>query len=86
MEIEFSKKTIFLNEEQSRAVTRKPNLHQRILAGAGSGKTTTLTARIAWLIEFYEIDPASIVLLTFSRNAAQQMKKRIDDLIGTSEL
>ncbi len=86
MEIEFSKKTLFLNEEQSRAVTRKPNLHQRILAGAGSGKTTTLTARIAWLIEFYQIDPASIVLLTFSRNAAQQMKKRIDDLIGPSEL
>lgn len=86
MEIEFSKKTLLLNDEQFRAVTRQPNTHQRILAGAGSGKTTTLTARIAWLMEFYQIPAESIVLLTFSRNAAHQMKKRIDDLVGETNL
>jgi hypothetical protein len=78
----FSKKTLHLNAEQMTAVKRNPFVHQRILATAGSGKTTTLTAKIAYLIEQFGVHPESIVLLTFSRNAATQMKSRVQTLIG----
>lgn len=86
MEFSFPYSTLQLNEEQSNAVTRDPSVHQRIIASAGSGKTTTLTARIAWLITQHNVKPESIVLMTFSRNAAQQMLQRIEHLIGPSKL
>jgi CRISPR/Cas system-associated endonuclease/helicase Cas3 len=86
MDFSFPLKTLRLNQEQSDAVLRDPDVHQRILASAGSGKTTTLTARIAYLITKHRIKPESIVLMTFSRNAAQQMKARIEDLIGPTNL
>lgn len=82
-ELKFPGKTLTLNSEQYRAVTRPANVNQRIVASAGSGKTTTLTARIAWLIQTEGVQPESIVLLTFSRNAANQMKQRLEDLLGT---
>ena len=47
----FSKTSIRVNDEQEQAILRPPTVHQRILASAGSGKTTTLTARLAYLIE-----------------------------------
>lgn len=75
-----------MNEEQATAIRRPANVHQRILAAAGSGKTTTLSARIAYLIEEYKVPPQSIVLMTFSRNAAHQMKSRIESLIGPSQI
>lgn len=78
----FSKTSIRVNDEQAQAIRRPANIHQRILASAGSGKTTTLTARIAYLIEHCSVAAERIVLMTFSRNAAQQMKKRIEGLIG----
>lgn len=84
--LEFSKKTISINEEQRQAIERPMNCHQRIIASAGSGKTTTLTARIAYLIEQYGVKSEQIILMTFSRNAAQQMKSRIESLIGPSKL
>jgi hypothetical protein len=82
----FSRKSILVNEEQRAAICRSPTVHQRILASAGSGKTTTLTARIAWLIEEHKVNPSSIVLMTFSRNAARQMKQKIESLIGETKL
>ena len=82
----FSKTSIRVNDEQAQAIRRPANVHQRILASAGSGKTTTLTARLAYLIEDCSIDPEKIVLMTFSRNAAQQMKKRIEGLIGDKQI
>lgn len=86
MELVFPLKTISVNEEQSRAIQRSPDTNQRIIAAAGSGKTTTLTARIAWLITKYKIKPETIVLMTFSRNAATQMLQRIEDLIGKTNV
>ena len=86
MEFSFPYSTLSLNDEQSQAVTRDPYVHQRIIASAGSGKTTTLTARIAWLITHHHVKPESIVLMTFSRNAAQQMLQRIEALIGPSKV
>lgn len=82
----FSKKSIVLNKEQYNAVTRPENVHQRIIASAGSGKTTTLTARIAYLIEVCKVPSNRIVLLSFSRNAAYQMKYKLEELIGSNDV
>lgn len=84
--IDFPGKDVRLNQEQYAAVTREPDCHQRILAAAGSGKTTTLTARIAWLIDRHQIPADRIVLVTFSRNAAHQMKQRLEALLGPTDI
>lgn len=84
--IDFPYKTVHLNAEQFRVVTADPYEHQRILASAGSGKTTTITARIAWLIHRYGIPANRIVLLTFSRNAAREMTHRVKSLVGPVSL
>ena len=68
-----------LNPDQLLAVTHKtgPSL---VLAGAGSGKTTVLTTRAAWLITQEEIDPESILLVTFTNKAAAEMRRRLKQL------
>ena len=71
-----------LNKEQYDIVTAHPGQTQRILAAAGSGKTTTITTRIAWLLTETQITANQIVLLTFSRNAAREMMQRVRRLIG----
>jgi ATP-dependent exoDNAse (exonuclease V) beta subunit len=80
--LEFSHGSVTLNEEQFKVVTSPISENQRILASAGSGKTTTITARIAYLVESYDIDPSKILLVTFSRAAAQEMIHRVRHLIG----
>ena len=68
-----------LNEQQLAAVTAKPG-PQLIIAGAGSGKTRTLTYRVAYLLE-NGIDPRNILLLTFTNKAARQMLDRVTNLL-----
>lgn len=70
-----------LNDKQKEAVvnTEGPML---ILAGAGSGKTKVLTTKIAYLIEENGIDPSSILAITFTNKAANEMKSRVENLIG----
>jgi ATP-dependent DNA helicase UvrD/PcrA len=70
-----------LNEEQCRAATH-PAGPLLILAGAGTGKTTTLCARVAWLVE-QGMAPEHILLLTFTRRAAREMLSRARALLGT---
>jgi hypothetical protein len=84
--IEFSHSTVDLNEEQYKVVTSLVNENQRILASAGSGKTTTITSRIAYLVEQYRINPSRILLVSFSRAAATEMIRRVHHLIGPVNL
>jgi DNA helicase-2/ATP-dependent DNA helicase PcrA len=68
-----------LNPEQQRAATHEagPLL---ILAGAGTGKTRTIVARITWLVA-QGVDPAKILAVTFTNKAAREMKERIKGMI-----
>jgi DNA helicase-2/ATP-dependent DNA helicase PcrA len=66
----------FLFEQQRAAVTSEKR-YVRIVAGAGAGKTETLTRRIAYLLLCKEEPPASIVAFTFTERAAQSMKNRV---------
>jgi ATP-dependent DNA helicase UvrD/PcrA len=68
-----------LNEQQLAAVTAQPG-PVLVIAGAGSGKTRTLTYRVAYLLE-NGIDPRNILLLTFTNKAARQMLDRVTNLL-----
>jgi len=72
-----------LNEVQKEAVVYNSGPHI-IVAGAGSGKTKVLTHKIAYIIE-EGIEPSSILALTFTNKAANEMKERILGLIGSSK-
>src|SRR5438309_9749055 len=69
-----------LNEQQFAAVTAPPG-PALVIAGAGSGKTRTLTYRVAYLLE-QGIPPERILLLTFTNKAAGEMMRRVADLLG----
>src|ERR1700757_4761388 len=76
-----------LNSAQRKAVTYGEALPEKgyragpllIVAGAGTGKTDTLAHRVAHLV-IHGVDPARILMLTFTRRAAQEMRRRAHDI------
>lgn len=87
---EFSVKIVCMNSEN---ITKGLNDKQReavlykdgpllILAGAGSGKTKTLTHRIAYLIAEHGINPENILAVTFTNKAAKEMRERLAAMLG----
>ncbi|MEZ9231637.1 DNA helicase IV [Vibrio amylolyticus] len=70
-----------LNHSQQKAVLLNDD-HNLILAGAGSGKTSVLTARVAYLLQSHSAQAEELLLLAFGREAANEMRQRLDDKIG----
>lgn len=73
-----------LNNEQQEAVQAK-NGSYLVIAGAGSGKTRVITARITNLILEHDVEPSSIIALTFTNKAAQEMQERINKFLPNLE-
>ena len=73
-----------LNEEQFRVVTAKPSA-ALVVAGAGTGKTRTITYRVAYLIEQGD-SPNRILLATFTNRAAREMLRRVETLTGSNNV
>ncbi|HEX4872650.1 MAG TPA: UvrD-helicase domain-containing protein, partial [Nevskiaceae bacterium] len=69
-----------LNPAQKAAVTAPPE-HRLVLAGAGSGKTRVLVHRVAWLIAVETVSPYSILAVTFTNKAANEMRGRLEQLL-----
>ncbi|EKE21181.1 MAG: hypothetical protein ACD_7C00316G0001 [uncultured bacterium] len=70
-----------LNTHQKKAVSLSRG-KILVLAGAGTGKTKVITHRIAYLVNDLKVEPGSILGLTFTNKAANEMKQRLTDLIG----
>ncbi len=72
-----------LNATQQTAVLLNED-HNLILAGAGSGKTSVITAKIAYLLQSHQAQPEDILVLTFGRDACNEMQERIEHRIGSA--
>ena len=81
---DLEKKIKSLNNKQKEAVTLPYNQSAFILSGAGSGKTSVLTTRIAYLIN-QGLNPKRILAVTFTNKAAKEMKERIESLVSKSQ-
>ena len=69
-----------LNEPQRKAVTSEAQ-SLLVLAGAGSGKTRVIAHRVAWLIKAQNVNPHSILTVTFTNKASREMRGRIEDIV-----
>lgn len=74
-----------LNPEQEEAVVTTEG-HVRVIAGAGSGKTRALTSRYCYLVSELDISPGSILCVTFTNRAANEMRSRIRKELGDMDL
>nr|CAG4716687.1 unnamed protein product [Naegleria fowleri] len=76
------KQILSLNDEQKKVVFESVDKNVLVLACAGSGKTTTILCRILYLVKAHHVKEEEIMLTTFTRQAAHEMKKRLIKLLG----
>ena len=67
--------------DDQKAAASYVGTHARLLAGPGTGKTLTLTRRVAYLVTEKNIKPSQILTLTFTRAAAFEIRNRIVDVL-----
>lgn len=67
---------------QERLVSEKTDVNRLILAGPGSGKTRVIVHRVAYLLRVSRVPPDSIIVLTFNRAAAYEVRRRLHALVG----
>ena len=72
-----------LNPIQREAVTEELP-YSLVLAGAGSGKTKVITHKVAWLCKVKEINPLSLMTVTFTNKAAKEIKSRLSESLDIS--
>jgi ATP-dependent DNA helicase RecQ len=75
-----------LNSTQKAIVVDDQDRNRLVLAGPGSGKTRIIVHRIAYLLRVRRIPAASVIALTFNRHAANEIRKRLFDLIGNDAI
>ncbi len=80
-EFKFDDTIIKLDLEQQLIVQADPDLNMRVIAGAGSGKTTTILCRVKHILDNYTT-PDRILILTFNRDSAQNIRNRVSSLFG----
>lgn len=73
------------NQSQTRAILHKDG-PMLVLAGPGSGKTAVITARTKNLIQEYQINPSNILVITFTKAAAMEMKQRFETTMNSKDL
>ncbi len=71
-----------LNAQQKAIVTDKSDSNRLVLAGPGSGKTRVIVHRVAYLLRVQHVNPAAVIVLTFNRLAAREIKRRLFALVG----
>ena len=81
-EFNFGGQKVNLDEFQKKVILSDINKNLRIIACAGSGKTTTILCKIKYMIENNNINPKKILLTTFNIDAANVLKKRMKDLLN----
>ena len=74
-----------LDDDQRRAVICDED-NTLVLAGAGSGKTAVIAAKVGYLVKCKKVDPGDILLLTFGKNAAGEMKRRVKEWYGIEDV
>jgi DNA helicase-4 len=70
-----------LDRNQREAIVRNDS-HNRVIAGAGTGKTLVLTTRVAYFVKYQAVDPADILVVTFLNEAAEEMQRRLREEFG----
>ncbi len=72
---------ILLDEDQRRVILTDED-YCLVVAGAGAGKTTTVAAKVKYLVEKREINPSQILVISYTNKAVSELKEKINDDLG----
>jgi Superfamily I DNA and RNA helicases len=84
--LKFPYNDVSVNNQQFRIITDDINQNSCVISCVGSGKTTTLTAKISYMLYNKDCDPDEFFIATFTRNASKDMKQKINNYIGISKI